>query len=60
MSFVQNYGIKDPEIPTMDEIEEWCESQIILFGKLTTYGEELYEQSKMRVYDEEQGEWIYV
>lgn len=42
----------------VNEIDEYIESQIIIWGELTSYGEELYEQSKELVYDEVQQKWI--
>lgn len=61
MSKEQNYGVKDPEINIeLTEDEEYIESQIVYNGKLTAYGEKLYEESKEAHYDEETGEWIYV
>lgn len=61
MSFAQNYGTHDPKLPEQDEIEEYMDSQIIINGELTPYGEGLYFQAnRTMVYDEVQGEWIYV
>lgn len=56
-----NLDGKDPQVEIeLNETDEWCESQIVLFGQLTSYGEELYEATKEEVYDEKKGEWIYV
>lgn len=61
MSFEQNYGTHDPEIDIeYNDEDQWIEEQIVYNGELTGYGEELYESTKTRVYDELQGEWIYV
>lgn len=61
MSFEQNYGTHDPEIDTeYNDEDQWIEEQIVYNGELTAYGEELYESTKTRVYDEIQGEWIHV
>lgn len=61
MSKEQNYGVQDPEIDiNITEDEQYIESQIVYNGKLTAYGEKLYEATKEEVYDEEKGEWIYV
>lgn len=54
-------SIFEPNIDIeMDEIDSYCESQIVLFGELTSYGEELYESSKELFYDEEDGKWISI
>lgn len=41
-----------------DETEQWEQEQIIINGKLTTYGEKVYEQSKDWYFDETDKEWI--
>ena len=56
-----NLDGKDPIIrEELSEDELWENSQIVVNGKLTPYGEMLYEASKLEVYDEESGEWILV
>lgn len=42
----------------VDEIDEYIESQIVIWGELTSYGEEMYEESKEQYYDEVQQKWI--
>ena len=61
MSKVQNYGVKDPQIDeSYDEIDLLDETEIVINGKLTSYGERLYEQSREYYYDEETEEWILI
>lgn len=49
----------DPQITDeTNEIDEYIESQIVIDGQLTAYGEMLYEQTKEQFYDEKTGEWI--
>lgn len=49
----------DPQLQNVtDEIDQYIESQIVIDGQLTAYGEILYEQSKEYFYDEKTGEWI--
>ena len=45
-------------INEVDEIDEYIESQIVIWGELTSYGEEMYEESKEQYYDEVQQKWI--
>lgn len=45
-------------IDEVDEIDEYIESQIVIWGELTSYGEEMYEESKEQYYDEVQQKWI--
>lgn len=52
---------KDPQPEETNEIDDFIESQIIMDGMLTANGQSLYENTMMElVYDEIQGEWIYV
>ena len=44
----------------LSEDELYEESQIILFGELTAYGEELYESISEMFYDEVDGKWIII
>ena len=44
----------------LSEDELYEESQIVLFGELTTRGQELYESMSEMVYDEVDGKWIEI
>ena len=54
-------SILEPNVEIeMNEEDLYCESQIVLFGELTSYGEEYYENSKELYYDEVDGKWISI
>ena len=49
----------DPQIKEdYDEIDLLDDTEIVINGKLTSYGERLYEESKDYYYDEKTQEWI--
>ena len=49
----------DPQIrEDLDEIDLLDDTEIVINGKLTSYGERLYEESKDYYYDEKTQEWI--
>ena len=59
MTIRERWG--DPQIKeNNNEIDDYLESQIVVNGQLTSYGEKLYEQSREYFYDEETEEWIQV
>ena len=51
------YG--DPKLEeNISEDDEYIESQLIFGDTLTVFGEQMYDSSRMLVYDEEQDEWL--
>ena len=53
----ERYG--DPTIEEdIDDITLWEQTQLVINGQLTEYGEKAYEQSKDWYYDEKSEEWI--
>lgn len=49
----------DPQIEEcLNEIDLLDDTEIVINGKLTSYGERLYEKSKDYYYDEKTQEWI--
>lgn len=59
MTIRERWG--DPKIEeNITEADEYIESQIVIDGQLTEYGERLYEESREYFYDEKTQEWIQV
>lgn len=49
----------DPKVEEdMTEDEQYIESQLLFGDTLTVFGEQVYDSSRMLVYDEESDEWL--
>lgn len=49
----------DPKVEeNMTEDEQYIESQLVFGDTLTVFGEQVYDSSRMLVYDEESDEWL--